>query len=168
VVLADWLRCIQEVPVCTCLQECIIVRRAWVPSGPTTPSSAEWLKDVRPCCLGTQIISFVSMCNHSWGVSVSEVCIMWQRCQLCDTLPGDSESHGFSCILHFTLDRLLATDVAREEHRDRLWRSRNFVFSQVWGKVVGAWRQPLVSGANTKNMLSPMLLLWLVHLWHDA
>jgi hypothetical protein len=58
--------------------------RTGVPSGPTAPSSTVWLKDVRPCCLGAQIISFVSVC---------------------DTLPGNWESHGFSCILHFTFNR---------------------------------------------------------------
>jgi hypothetical protein len=107
--------------------------RTGVPSGPTAPSSTVWLKDVTPCCLGTQIISFVSVCNHSWGISVWEVCIMRQSCQLCDTLPGNWDPHGFSCILHFTFDRLLATAIAREEHQDRLWRSLSFVFSQHMG-----------------------------------
>jgi hypothetical protein len=35
--------------------------RTGVPSGLTAPSSAVWLKDVRLCCLGTQIISVVTV-----------------------------------------------------------------------------------------------------------
>jgi hypothetical protein len=90
-----------------------------VPSGPTAPSSAIWLKDVRPCCRGTQIIS--------WGFSVSEVCIIGPSCQL---------SWKFRIrwfFLHFTFHRLLGTALAREEHPDRLWGSCSFLLSQyMW------------------------------------
>jgi hypothetical protein len=46
------------------------------PSGPTAPSNAVWLKDVRSCCLATQIISLFSLCNLHWGVPASEVCFV--------------------------------------------------------------------------------------------
>jgi hypothetical protein len=52
--------------------------------------------------------------------SVSEVCIIWQSCQLYDTLLGNSESSGFSSVLHFTFHRLLGIVIAIEEHPDRL------------------------------------------------
>jgi hypothetical protein len=123
-----WLRSIQEVPVCTYPEELIILRsRQECPADPLPhPVQSDWRILDSFWIHGSLPLS---LCSHCWGVSVSGVCIIWQSCHLCNTVIQNSESGGFSWILHFTFHRLLATAAARAEHPDGLWDSHNFIFS---------------------------------------
>jgi hypothetical protein len=123
-----WLRSIQDVPDCTYLEELILRTRPECPVDPLPhPVQSDWRM------LDGCTDHWPHLCNHWWGVSVSWVCIVWQTCQLYDTLLQSSESGGFSWILHFTFHRLLATAVARYERPDRLWGLPNLLFSQYVG-----------------------------------
>jgi hypothetical protein len=116
---SGWLRSIQEVPVCTCLEELIILRPRWeCPVGPLPHAVQSDWKMLDPVVWVHRLYPEDSLYQR---------CVSWEQVANC---PADSESGGFSWILHFTFPRLLATAVARAEHRDRLWGSHNLLFSQ--------------------------------------
>ena len=102
-----WLRSIQEVPVCTYLED--VKTKTAVPSGPSAPSNAVRLKDVRSCRLGTQIISLTSLCNLQWGVAASKVCIIWVASCMTHCLEIENQA---VIVESYILANTLATEFA--------------------------------------------------------
>jgi hypothetical protein len=128
--LTDWLRSIQEVPVCTYPEELIILRpRDACPVHPLPlPVKSHWrmLESV----VWIHRLLPLSLCVTTNEEFLHQRCVSCDSYQLGDTLFANLELGGFSWILHVTFDRLLATAVARAEHPDRFCSSPNFLFSQ--------------------------------------